>query len=61
VIHRGTPNRSDHVRMELDIGYRLSWYDSRNNPIRITAGDFEELSEQGKQLLSQSQRVEALH
>ena len=61
VIHRGTPNRSDHVRMELDIGYRLSWYDPRNNPIRMTAGDFEELSERGKQLLSQSQRVEALH
>jgi ectoine hydroxylase-related dioxygenase (phytanoyl-CoA dioxygenase family) len=61
VIHRGTPNRSDHVRMELDIGYRLSWYDPRNHPIRMTARGFEELSERGKQLLSQSQRVEALH
>ncbi len=61
VIHRGTPNRSDHARMELDISYRLSWYDSRNHPIRMAARDYEELSDRGKQLLSQSQRVEALN
>ncbi len=61
VIHRGTPNRSDHVRMELDIGYHLSWYDPRNHPIRMAARDFQELSERGKQLLSRSRRVEALN
>ena len=61
VIHRGTPNRSDHARMELDIGYRLAWYDPRNHPIGMTSRDFEELSERGKQLLSLSRRLEALN
>ena len=61
VIHRGTPNRSDHVRMELDIGYRLSWYDSRNTPIEMSRRDFDDLSERGKQLLRESRIVETVH
>ena len=47
--------------MELDIGYRLAWYDPRNHPIRMTPRDFEELSERGKQLLSRSRRLEDLN
>ena len=61
LIHRGTPNRSDHVRMELDIGYRLTWYDSQNEPINMTQQDFEELSERGKHLLHESRIVEAVY
>ena len=61
VIHRGTPNYSDHVRMELDIGYRLAWYDPRNPPIEMTQQNFAELSERGKQLLSENRLVEAVH
>jgi len=61
LIHRGTPNRSDHVRMELDIGYRLTWYDPQNEPINMTQQNFEELSERGKQLLRESRIVEAVY
>ena len=61
LIHRGLSNRSDHDRTELSIGYRLPWYDPRNTPLQITAQDFDDLSERGKQLLRECQIIEAVH
>ena len=61
LIHRGLPNRSDHDRTELGIGYRLPWYDPRNKPLQIMAQDFDELSERGKRLLSECRAAEAVH
>jgi hypothetical protein len=60
LIHRGTPNRSDHVRMELDIGYALPWYDPRNAPLEIPRDAFDSFSARGRQLLCGAQIVEAI-
>jgi ectoine hydroxylase-related dioxygenase (phytanoyl-CoA dioxygenase family) len=59
LIHRGTPNRSDHARTELDIGYTCSWYDPRNEPIELTRQAFEALSERGRKLLRKCRIIEA--
>ena len=55
-LHRGTPNRSDHVRPELVICYSLPWFAMRN-PIEMTQTEYDSLSERGKEMLSRCEIV----
>ena len=48
-LHRGTPNRSDHVRPELVICYSLPWFNQRV-PIEMTRAEFDKISERGRSL-----------
>ncbi len=48
-LHRGTPNRSDHVRPELVICYSLPWFGQRV-PIEMTRTEFDNISERGRRL-----------
>ena len=53
VIHRGTPNRSDHTRIMLGISYTQSWFGGRARDAvpELTRDQFDRLSDRGKRLL----------
>ena len=53
LIHRGTPNRSDHTRIELGLDYTQTWFGGRERGAvpELTQAQFEALSERGKRLL----------
>ncbi len=53
VIHRGTPNRSDHTRIMLGVGYTQPWFGGRSDDTvpELTRDQFDQLSERGKRLL----------
>ena len=53
VIHRGTPNRSDHTRIMLGISYTQSWFGGRDRDAvpELTGDQFDQLSDRGKRLL----------
>jgi ectoine hydroxylase-related dioxygenase (phytanoyl-CoA dioxygenase family) len=53
IIHRGMPNRSDHTRIMLGVGYTQSWFGGRGDDTlpKLTQGQFDQLSERGKRLL----------
>ena len=51
MLHRGTPNRSDHARPELCLVYTRPWYYS-GHWVEMTSAQFDELSERGKEVLA---------
>ena len=53
LIHRGTPNRSDHTRIMLGVGYTLPWFGGcvRREVPEMTQHQFDQLSERGQRLL----------
>ena len=54
LIHRGTPNRSDHTRIILGLGYSQSWFGGRDHyegVPQLTRDQFDQLSERGRRLL----------
>ena len=50
LIHRGTPNRSDHTRIELVIGYTQSWLGGRYRDAvpELSQIQYDQLSNRGK-------------
>ena len=55
-LHRGTPNRADHVRPELVICYSLPWFAMRK-PIEMTQTEYDKLSERGREMLSRCEVI----
>ncbi len=51
-LHRGTPNRSDHPRMELVICYSRPWF--RQSTVEISQAEYDRLSERGRTMLTRS-------
>ena len=51
-LHRGTPNRSDHVRGELVVCYSRPWY--HRSTIEMTAAEYAKLSDRGRVMLAPS-------
>ena len=55
-LHRGTPNRADHVRPELVICYSLPWFAMRK-PIEMTQTEYDKLSERGREMFSRCEVI----
>ncbi len=52
-LHRGTPNRADHVRPELVLCFTLPWFGHRN-PIEMTQAEYDKISERASKMLAHS-------
>ena len=56
-LHRGTPNRSGHVRMEMVICYSRPWFGT--STIEMSPEEHERLSKRGRELLTRSRIMPA--